>query len=206
MTAWLLVVALAAAQRPRAPIIDPSFYDAVIVGGSLPALTAAWELERRGLRVLLLARERRLGARPAPECGDASSAWLDVDPESAERRLLERLGLPPEKAARGLEERLRASPRARVRVLASVKSVRSGEHLVAVVYAYQGLPHLARARRALYFGPPGALAALSRPPEVSQAAMPAALARVLPAQADCGATLGAAASLGERLADAAAGR
>jgi oxygen-dependent protoporphyrinogen oxidase len=72
-------------------------YDAIVVGGGIAGLSAAWGL--RGRNVLVLEREQRLGGRirsePRPPYWLNVGAHVFAGPGSATRRLIEEAGVEP---------------------------------------------------------------------------------------------------------------
>ena len=148
-------------------------YDAIVVGGGIAGLSAAWGL--RGWKVLVVERDQRLGGRirsePRPPYWLNVGAHVFAGPGSATRRLIEEAGVeaarvPGHLAAVELRGKVVAGGRPelfplRLRLSGSerVALIRAGARLRLAVRTYEqnarplpGEPHLETQRRVLGYG------------------------------------------------------
>lgn len=136
------MLAFLAAAKERAPIVDSTFYDAVIIGGGASAVTAAARLASRGKTVMLIERGPKLGLEGGA-CDDKAPLSLLPGAERIEKSY----------DLEGLFRALPSTDTIKVRLRARAENVTPGEHLVSVRYLYQGLPRLVRARYAVLSWP-----------------------------------------------------
>jgi len=138
----LLLFAALALGKERAPILDPVFYDAVVIGGGPSGVAAAARLANQGRTVMLIERDRRLG-REGRACEEPPVRLPDAGAELIEKKYdVEKLSWA-----------LPAGEAVNVRLRARAQVVTGGEHLVGIRYQYQGLPRMVRARYAVLAWP-----------------------------------------------------